>query len=64
MFHQGKQHLVNEAQARVKAREALEAALAAGDEYLVQQRYIPDLLDDYPAAAPVVEQARQAPKVR
>lgn len=57
-------HLVDEAQARVKAREALEAALAAGDEYLVQQRYIPDLLDDYPAATAVVEQARQAPKVR
>ncbi len=58
------QPLVDEAHARVKAREALEAALAAGDEYLVQQRYIPDLLDDYPAAAPIVEQARQAPKVR
>ncbi len=57
-------HLVDEAQARVKAREALEAALASGDEYLVQQRYVPDLLDDYPAAAPIVEQARQAPKVR
>ena len=57
-------HLVDEAQARVKAREALEAALGAGDEYLVQQRYIPDLLDDYPAASPVVEQARQAPRVR
>jgi serine/threonine protein kinase len=56
--------LVDEAQARVKARERLEAALAAGDEYLVQQRYTPDLLDDYPAAAPIVEQARQAPKVR
>jgi len=58
------QPLVDQAHRRVACREGLEEALASGDEYLVQQRYVPDLLDDYPAAAPLVEQARQAGQVR
>jgi serine/threonine protein kinase len=57
------QPLVDQAHRRVTARESLEAALASGDEIEVQRCYVPDLLDDYPAAAPLVEQARQAPRV-
>lgn len=48
------------AQQRVACREALEKAIAAGDEQEIQRCYVPHLLDDYPAAAQLVEQARTA----
>jgi len=57
------QSLVDQAQRRVACREALEKTLESGDEHQVQRCYVPDLLDDYPAAAALVEQARQAGSV-
>src|SRR4029077_7833074 len=55
--------LVDLAQRRVACRQALEAALAKGDEEEIRRAYVPQLLDDYPAAAPLVEQARGAVQV-
>jgi len=56
--------LVDEAQRRVACRQALEQALASGDEEAIQRAYVPQLLDDYPAAAELVAQARAATQVR
>ncbi|MCA9270231.1 MAG: hypothetical protein KDA41_17235, partial [Planctomycetales bacterium] len=56
--------LVGEAQRRVACRVALEKALAAGDEAAIQRAYAPQLLDDYPAAAQLVEKARQTSQVQ
>lgn len=58
------QQQVNEAVQRVQCREALERAIATGDEGEIERAYAPRLLDDYPAAAPLVEQARVAGQVR
>lgn len=54
---------VDEAHRRVACRQALEKALAGGDEAAIQQAYMPQLLDDYPAAAELVQQARQTAQV-
>ena len=54
---------VDLAHRRVAARMALEAALEAGDEQEVQRCYVPELLDDYPAAADSVQQAQRAEQV-
>ena len=56
--------LVDEAQRRVACRQALEQALAAGDEEAITRAYVPQLLDDYPAAAELVAQARSTAQVR
>ena len=56
--------LVDEAHRRVACRQALEKALAAGDEAAIIRSYVPQLLDDYPAAAELVAQARAATQVR
>jgi serine/threonine protein kinase len=50
---------VAEAQRRVACREALEQALASGDEAEITRCYQPELLADYPAAAPLVAEARK-----
>jgi len=58
------QPLLAQAHQRVACKQALEQALAAGNEYEAQRLYIPELLDDYPAAAALVQQARQAGHVQ
>jgi hypothetical protein len=55
--------LVDLAYRRVACRQALEAALEKGDEEEIRRAYVPQLLDDYPAAAPLVEQARAVVQV-
>lgn len=50
---------VAEAQRRVACREALQQALESGDEAGIAQYYRPELLIDYPAAAPLVAEARK-----
>ena len=55
---------VEEAQRRVACRQALEAAIERGNEEEIQRFYVPELLDDYPAAAHLVEKARSAVQVR
>jgi len=54
---------VVEAQRRVAARDALAEALRGGSERDIQRCYVPELLDDYPAAAHLVGQARDAGQV-
>ncbi|HEX7449060.1 MAG TPA: hypothetical protein VF306_16020 [Pirellulales bacterium] len=54
---------LREAQQRVKQRQDLERAVAAGDEKAMQQLYQPKLLDDYPQAQAAVAVARSAAKV-
>jgi len=56
--------LVAEAYRRVACREALENALASGNNAEIERCYVPTLLDDYPAAAPLVERARMAGQAR
>ncbi|MEQ8791754.1 MAG: hypothetical protein RIC55_36160 [Pirellulaceae bacterium] len=51
--------LVDQAQRRVACREALQRALDSGDSAEIQRVYQPELLDDYPAAAPLVARAKQ-----
>jgi len=61
------QHLMaklQQAYQRVACRDALEKALEAGNDAEIQRCYNPALLDDYPAAAPLVERARMAGQVR
>lgn len=55
--------LVDEAHRRVACRQALERAIASGDEGEIARAYVPQLLDDYPAAARLVEQARRTTHV-
>jgi hypothetical protein len=55
--------LVEEAHRRVACRQALERAIASGDEGEIARAYVPQLLDDYPAAAQLVEQARRTTHV-
>lgn len=55
---------VSQAYQRVACRKTLEQAIERGDEDEIERRYIPELLDDYPAAAAAVEQARQARQVK
>jgi len=55
---------VQEAYQRVACRDALEKALESGNDAEIQRCYNPALLDDYPAAAPLVERARMAGQVR
>jgi hypothetical protein len=50
---------VAEAQRRVACREALQQALAVGDEAEVAHYCRPELLMDYPAAEPLVAEARK-----
>jgi hypothetical protein len=52
--------LIDEARKRVDAREALEKAVASGNESTMVRAYDPKLLDDYPAARPAVTAAREA----
>lgn len=47
----------------IQCRTALEQALERGDEEQAARLYQPELLDDYPAAAKLVEQARAAAQV-
>ncbi len=54
---------LRDAQQRVKQRQDLERAVAAGDEKAMQQLYQPKLLDDYPHAQAAVSVARVAAKV-
>ena len=58
------QGYVQEAQQRVACREAVEQALADGNEERVEQLYATGLLHDYPAAAHLVEPASHATAVR
>ncbi|WP_197442554.1 protein kinase domain-containing protein [Lignipirellula cremea] len=58
------QPLVAEAYRRVACREALEKALASGVDAEIQRCYVPALLNDYPAATPLVERARMAAQLR
>ena len=51
---------LREAQERVKRRQELEKAAAAGDEAAMQRLYQPKLLDDYPQAKQAAAVARQA----
>jgi hypothetical protein len=55
--------LVQQARTRVAARDKLQEALASGDERRVIAAYKPQLLDDFPAAADLVIQARETPRV-
>ena len=55
---------VDEAQRRVACRNALEQALASGDEEAISRAYVPQLLDDYPAAAALVAKAKATTQVR
>ncbi len=55
---------VQEAYRRVACKDALEKALESGNDAEIQRCYDPALLDDYPAAAPLVERARMAGQVR
>lgn len=54
---------LREAGERVRAREQLEQAVAAGDEDAMLRLYQPKLLDDYPQARTVVAAARLASQV-
>ncbi|MCE9553172.1 MAG: hypothetical protein K8T91_07310, partial [Planctomycetes bacterium] len=54
---------VEQARRRIAARTALEHAMRLGNEWAVQKAYDPQLLDDYPAAAELVEEARRAVQV-
>jgi len=58
------QPLVADAYRRVACREALEKALESGNDAEIQRSYVPELLNDYPAAAPLVERARMAAQSR
>ncbi len=51
---------IENARQRVKCREDLERAIAAGDELAIKQAYRPQLLDDYAKAQSAVEIARDA----
>jgi hypothetical protein len=51
--------LVDQAQRRVACREGLQRALDSGNVAEIQRCYVPELLDDYPAALPLVQRARQ-----
>ncbi|MEK6237856.1 MAG: hypothetical protein N2C14_24360, partial [Planctomycetales bacterium] len=57
------QQLAQEAHRRVECKKRLESALASGNEGEVQRCYVPAMLDDWPAAAQLVGQARQTPQV-
>ena len=57
------QPLIQNARERVQCRQTLEPKVRAGDEVGMKQCYVPRLLDDYPAAQPLVSVARHAPKV-
>jgi len=54
---------VEAARRRVAARAALDQALQLANEWEVQRAYDPQLLDDYPAAAELVEDAKRAVRV-
>lgn len=58
------QPYVQEAQQRVACRQAVEQALAEGNEERVEQLYATGLLHNYPAAASVLEAASHAADVR
>ena len=58
------QALVQEAQARVACRQAMEDAMAQGNEERIEQLYATGLLQDYPAAAHLLEPASHAAEVR
>lgn len=58
------QPYVDEARRRVACRQATEEALAEGNEERVEQLFATGLLQDYPAAAHLLEPARQAAAVR
>jgi serine/threonine protein kinase len=55
---------VEQAKQRVACRQALDRAIQQGNEDEILLSYVPHLLDDYPAAAQAVEQARSALQVR
>jgi len=57
------QPLLAQAQRRVECKRRLEKALDGGNEREIQKAYEPELLDDWPAVAPLVEQAKQAAEV-
>lgn len=52
-----------DAQRRVQCRKALEEAIRRGDESEIMRYYVPELLDDYPSAEPLVQQAKVAAHV-
>ncbi len=56
--------VVDEAERRVACREAMEQALASGDEARVEELYQTGLLEGYPAAEPLLAAAGQAAEVR
>ena len=58
------QILVDEAHRRVACRNAVEEAMKKGDEAAVQQHFVPELLQNYPAAAELAAQATVTPQVR
>ncbi len=58
------QPYVQDAQQRVACRQAVEQALAEGNEERVEQLYATGLLHNYPAAAHVLEAASRAAEVR
>jgi hypothetical protein len=58
------QAFVVEAQQRVACRQAMETALAQGDEDRVEQLYNTGLLHNYPDAQYLLEPASRAPEVR
>jgi len=58
------QPYVQEAQQRVACRQAVEQALAEGNEERVEQLYATGLLHNYPSAAHVLEAASHAAEVR
>jgi hypothetical protein len=58
------QPYVQEAQRRVACRQALEAALAEGNEDRVEQLYATGLLNDWPEAADLAVAAADAARVR
>lgn len=58
------QPFVQEAQQRVACRQAVEQALAEGNEERVEQLYATGLLHNYPAAAHLLEAASRAAEVR
>lgn len=57
------QPYVQEAQQRVACRQAMEEALARGDETRAQQLFATGLLNNYPAAGHLLNQARNAAAV-